>query len=164
MTNSLNVPAGGHTDGCHDPDKLLAAVPGLLGFVPEQSIVFLVFRDHRTVAATMRHDLSLTRTGLPSAGMKQLFMRLGALAATYEVVGTVAVIIDDRYAPDDPRYQQTAEAADRAFRQAGGVSAVFAMGEAAVGAHWHTVWRPVPAAPRLFPEPFPGPLLKTWGS
>ena len=163
MTNSLNVPAGGHTDGCHDPDKLLAAVPGLLGFVPEQSIVFLVFRDHRTVAATMRHDLNLTRTGLPSAGMKQLFMRLGALAASYEVVGAVAVIIDDRYAADDPRYERTAVAVDRAFRQAGGLSAVFAMGEAVAGARWHTVWRPAVGSPALgpFPEPFPGPLLAT---
>ncbi|MBM7367701.1 DUF4192 domain-containing protein [Gordonia hydrophobica] len=146
MTNSLSIPAGGHTEGRQNPDTLLAAVPGLLGFVPERSIVFLAFRDHRVVAATMRHDLELTRGGLPTVGMKQLFDRLGALAASYEVIGTVAVIIDDRFPPDDPRWRKIAAAVNRAFRPAGGLSAAFAMPEAVADARWHTVWRPGPTA------------------
>ncbi|WP_347954331.1 DUF4192 domain-containing protein [Gordonia aichiensis] len=158
MTNSLSLPADGHTDGHHDPDRLLAAVPGLLGFVPEHSIVLLVFRDERSVMATMRHDLALTGRGAASAGMRQLFGRLGSLAASYGSVGTVAVIVDDRFAPDDARYRRVAEAADRAFEPAGGLSAAFAMNEAAAGARWHTVWSPDPVRASL---PFPGPILST---
>ena len=156
MTNSLSIPAGGHTRGRRDPDSLLAAVPGLLGFVPEQSIVFIVFRDDRTVAATMRHDLELTRGGLPTASMKQLFARLGSLAETYDVVGTVVVIVDDRYPPDDPRYAKTAAAVNKAFTPAGGLSVAFAMSEAVVGARWHTVWRP---AAKPMPPPFAADVL-----
>lgn len=159
MTNSISIPADGHTEGRRDPDTLLAAVPGLLGFVPEQSIVLLVFRDERAVAATMRHDLELTRGGLPTAGMKQLFARLGGIAAGYDAVGTVAVIVDDRYPPTDGRYVRTAAAVNRAFKPAGGLSAAFAMNEAAAGARWHTVWRP--AANRTSPAPFRGPVLET---
>lgn len=159
MTNSLSIPAGGHTRGRRDPDTLLAAVPGLLGFVPERSIVLLVFRDERAVLATMRHDLELTRGGLPTSGMTRLFERLGSLAATYDAVGTVAVIIDDRFAPDDPRHTKTAAAVNRAFRPAGGLSAAFAMSEAAVEARWHTVWRP--AVSRTAPPPFATGVLDT---
>ncbi|ALG84640.1 DUF4192 domain-containing protein [Gordonia phthalatica] len=159
MTNSLSIPAGGHTRGPRDPDTLLAAVPGLLGFVPERSIVLLVFRDDRAVAATMRHDLELTRAGLPTSGMKQLFERLGSLAATYDAVGTVAVIIDDRFPADDPRHAKTAAAVNRAFTQAGGLSAAFAMTEATVDARWHTVWRPT--GKRTPPPPFVGDVLDT---
>lgn len=159
MTNSLSIPAGGHTDGRQNPDALLAAVPGLLGFVPEQSIVLVTFRDDRVVGATMRHDLELTRGGLPTVGMKQLFERLGTLAASYEVIGTVAVIIDDRFPSDDPRYVKIAKAVNRAFRPAGGVSAVFAMPEAVAGARWRTIWRPgANAKPR---PPFVREVLET---
>ncbi|MBY4569722.1 hypothetical protein ACN95_06750 [Gordonia sihwensis] len=152
MTNSLSIPAGGHTDGRSDPDKLLAAVPGLLGFVPEQSIVLLVFGADRTVVATMRHDLCLTKNGSPSAGMRQLFIRLGTLAASYGAIGTVAVIVDDRYPPDDDRYRAVAAAANKGFGPAGGLSAAFAMAQAASGSRWHTVWRP--AGGRAAPYPF----------
>ncbi|EGD54006.1 DUF4192 domain-containing protein [Gordonia neofelifaecis] len=153
MTNSLSIPAGGQTNGRHDPDKLLAAVPGLLGFVPERSIVLLAFSGERTVAATMRHDLCLTKAGAPSAGMRQLFIRLGALAASYRTIGTVAVIVDDRFPPDDQRYRRVAAAAHKGFRPAGGLSAAFAMAEAVAGADWHTIWRPQSGTP---PHPFPG--------
>ncbi|MGB3302029.1 DUF4192 domain-containing protein [Gordonia sp. (in: high G+C Gram-positive bacteria)] len=159
MTNSLSIQPGGHTNPMPDPGILLAAVPGLLGFVPEQSVVLVAFRDRRTVLATMRHDLFLTKSGFPSAGMRELFGTLGTLAESYDAAGTVAVIIDDRYPPTDKRYRKVAEVAEKSFRKAGGLSAVFAMNKAALGAEWHTIWRPPTEAACVLP--FEGELPDT---
>ncbi|MCF8588108.1 DUF4192 domain-containing protein [Gordonia liuliyuniae] len=124
-----------------DPDPLIAAVPALLGFVPERSIVFMCFDDRIQVTATMRHDLEFTSGGRTPAAMRALFARLGDLASSYGSCGVIAVLVDDRYEPSDERFRRTARDVRRAFTQAGGLTAAFAIGEVRAGAYWRTTWQ-----------------------
>ncbi|MGO3328154.1 DUF4192 domain-containing protein [Gordonia sp. (in: high G+C Gram-positive bacteria)] len=124
-----------------DPDPLIAAVPALLGFVPERSIVLMCFDDDLHVIATMRHDLQFTPRGRTSASLRALFDHLGDLAASYGACGIIAVLIDDRYEPADERYARVSRDMDRMFADAGGLSAAFAIGEMRAGAYWRTAWQ-----------------------
>ncbi|WOC14383.1 DUF4192 domain-containing protein [Gordonia sp. MP11Mi] len=131
-------------EGSHavaDPDPLIAAVPALLGFVPERSIVFMCFDDRIQVTATMRHDLEFTRGGRTPAAMRALFARLGDLAASYGSHGVVAVLVDDRYEPSDERFTRAARDVRRAFACAGGLTAAFSIGAVQAGAYWRTAWQ-----------------------
>lgn len=129
------------SDPVADPDPLIAAVPALLGFVPERSIVLMCFDDRRQVIATMRHDLQFTRGGRTSASMRSLFEHLGGLAESYGACGVIAVMIDDRYEPTDERYVRISRDMAREFAGTGGLAAAFAVGELRAGAYWRTVWQ-----------------------
>lgn len=50
-----------------DPTTLLTAIPALLGFIPERSIIVVAFAPDRGISATMRHDLALGDTGEPTS-------------------------------------------------------------------------------------------------
>ena len=45
---------------------LITAIPALLGFVPESSLIVLAYRGDNTIIATMRYDLLLRADGRPS--------------------------------------------------------------------------------------------------
>lgn len=52
------------------PAALITAIPALLGFVPERSLVLITFSgDGDEIGTTMRHDLSLRPDGVPTALM-----------------------------------------------------------------------------------------------
>ncbi|WP_143965439.1 DUF4192 domain-containing protein [Gordonia zhaorongruii] len=134
-----------------DPDPLIAAVPALLGFVPERSIVLMCF-DHRSqITATMRHDLHWTRGGRASVEMKRLLGRLGELSESYGACGVVAVLVDDRVDPADERYDLLAREVHRAFRAIGGLTAGFAARDLVLGQRWRTVWQPDRSSGGMFP-------------
>lgn len=81
-----------------DPGELIAALPALLGFVPERSLVIAVLcRGRRTgtagIEAVVRFDLdALTDTD----ALDQLADCLGPLCARERAVDLLAVIVDDR--------------------------------------------------------------------
>ncbi|GEE02597.1 hypothetical protein nbrc107696_30430 [Gordonia spumicola] len=124
-----------------DPDPLLAAIPAVLGFVPERSIILMCFDARSHVTATMRHDLMWTRADRPPAELKKLFGRLGGLGTSYGATHVVAVAVDDRYRPDDAAFDHLFRDLNRGLRPAGGLTAGFAVSDMSVGAVWRTVWR-----------------------
>ncbi|MDL9936375.1 DUF4192 domain-containing protein [Gordonia sp. ABSL1-1] len=123
-----------------DPGALLTAVPALLGFVPERSIIVLVCGAEHTVEATMRHDLALTPDGRPTTELIGVLDHLGAICADYVPAQIVVVIADDRYPPDDARYRRVMAVADRLLAAQAGVCRGFVVGEFASGAPWSAIW------------------------
>lgn len=68
------------------PGALIAALPAVLGFAPEKSLVLVALEQGR-MGAVMRADLS--------ADLSQNLDRLAELAATSGADTVVAVIVDD---------------------------------------------------------------------
>lgn len=169
MTSSSQLP--GRSALYADPDPLLAAVPGLLGFTPERSVVLTLFADSRTLVATLRLDLVLDARGLPHPAMAQQVEQLGAIVVGYpDVAGVVAIVVDDRSshagAGTEPgSYRPLCRLIERHFGAVGGLSAAFVLSELASGAPWSTAWhprprrgRPRPPAPFVRPVPDSGRL------
>ncbi|MFC0315272.1 DUF4192 domain-containing protein [Gordonia phosphorivorans] len=139
-----------------DPDPLLAAVPGLLGFRPERSLVLLAFRDERRLLVTLRLDVLLAPSGEPAAPMRESLDSLGAIVAGYGAVGVVAVVVDAGAAD----YARVFGAVERSFAAAGGLSAGFVIDEMAAGARWCLAWEPRCRVGRVLPPPpFAGPIV-----
>ncbi|MFZ2178504.1 MAG: DUF4192 domain-containing protein [Rhodococcus sp. (in: high G+C Gram-positive bacteria)] len=87
-----------------DPGDLLAAVPGLLGFPPERSIVAVCLsgRPVSTLGAVMRHDLVLGCSGTPTASMRAALEHFGSVFEREQATGVLVVVVDDRFAyPDE---------------------------------------------------------------
>ncbi|MFT3715036.1 MAG: DUF4192 domain-containing protein [Gordonia sp. (in: high G+C Gram-positive bacteria)] len=142
-----------------DPEPLLAAVPGLLGFVPERSLVLMAFDDGNALTATVRIDLTLTADGGPSPALRAQLADLGVIVAGYGVSGMVAVIVDDRVwaAAIDPL--PLFGLVDRLFAEAGGLSAGVVLAGFVTGAPWRLHWQPRPRHGELIPPaPFLGDL------
>ncbi|ASR03624.1 DUF4192 domain-containing protein [Gordonia rubripertincta] len=125
-----------------DPTTLLTAIPALLGFIPERSIIVVAFAPDRGISATMRHDLALGDTGEPTSELSTVLAGLGAITHSYGADEVVAVIADDRYPADDPRYRRVLAIADRHFDAIGGVAAGFVLSAFDPGAAWSVIWCP----------------------
>ncbi|MEO9328657.1 DUF4192 domain-containing protein [Gordonia aurantiaca] len=125
-----------------DPTTLLTAVPALIGFLPERSIVVVAFHADRSPSATMRHDLLLDERGAPSPELSGLFADLAAITVSYGVEEVVVAIADDRHPLDGLVYRQVLSIADREFSAIGGVAAGFAVADFHEGAEWTTIWCP----------------------
>lgn len=148
-----------------DPEPLLSAVPGLLGFTPERSVILTLFADARTLVATLRFDLEVDSAGRPTVEMQEQVRQFGTIVAGYdEVAGVVAIIVDDRFDPlaadaELVRYGVAFRLVERCFEVVGGLSAGFVLAAFAEGARWFTGWHPRPRrgcdAP---PAPFAGPV------
>lgn len=134
---------------------LLASIPGVLGFIPTRSMVLLTYDAAGGPVASMRYDLDLTADGEVSAGLSAVFAELGAILAGYRVRAAVAVLVDDRYRPTDPRYRAVLETAAPLL---GRLTLGFVVGGCIAGALWHTVWRGPSCAPLAAPPPDHGPL------
>ncbi|GAB93355.1 DUF4192 domain-containing protein [Gordonia rhizosphera] len=133
------------------PSALLTAIPGLLGFIPDRSLVFVAFGEHpQVVRTTIRHDLVLDDDGTLVPGLIEVLADLGEICIRNDVRAVVAVIADDRYPPGDRRYREVCVEADKHFAGVGGVSVGFVVPAFADGAAWRMVWesrvRPVDAA------------------
>ncbi|MBF6137251.1 DUF4192 domain-containing protein [Nocardia puris] len=83
-----------------EPGQFIAAVPAMLGFVPERSLVVAVLRQ----SSAHTHDVQVVaRLDLPPAGQDSLLPeRLVKVCRSSGAVHALAVIIDDRASrPDD---------------------------------------------------------------
>lgn len=159
MSTSSRVPRAQRLN----PSTLLTAIPGLIGFLPERSLVLLAFgADPREVRTTMRHDLVLDADGVLVEGMVGLLSQLGEIAARHDAHGVIAVIADDRYPALSPRYRRVCEATHEQFDEVGGLLAGFVVPQFTAGGPWRTVWdarrdTPGPGGHRLI-EMFGKPL------
>ncbi|MFW0784803.1 DUF4192 domain-containing protein [Gordonia sp. CPCC 206044] len=123
------------------PSALITAVPAMLGFLPERSVILLAFdTDPRVVAATMRHDLVLDDDGSPVPGWAAVPAGLAAICAREDMGGVVAVIVDDRYPPGDHRYHEICALIDEQFDEIGGLTGGFMVPAFVEGARWVSVW------------------------
>ncbi|GAC68915.1 DUF4192 domain-containing protein [Gordonia soli] len=138
--------------GMFDPTTLLTALPALLGFIPERSIILIAFAADDSICATMRHDLVLTPAGAPHRSMPVLLRELGEICVRYAATSVLLVIVDDRYPGDDPRYRRIAAVADRHLAASGGVYAAFFADDLTEGRPWRTIWHPTDDLDR-FPPP-----------
>ena len=125
-----------------DPTTLLTAVPALIGFLPERSIIVIAFGAGRALSATMRHDLFLDGAGAPRPELSGLLADLGTITDSYGVEEVAVIVADDRHRIDGPEYRRVVELADRHFSAIGGVAAGFALAEFRAGAPWTTIWCP----------------------
>lgn len=150
-----------------DPDPLLSAVPGLMGFTPERSAVLMAFSPERVLLATMRVDLMLTAEGRPDRRMRAQVSRLGTIVAGYGAAGVVCAVVDDRFDSADlagemVRYGSTFRLVERSCRAAGGLSAGFVLPGFSAGARWFTGWFPeCRRGAQTPPAPFAGPVADT---
>lgn len=123
------------------PTGLLTAVPGLLGFIPDRSIVVLAFGDDpRIVRTAMRHDLVVDDDGEMVPALAELFSSLAEVCVRNEVRAAVLVIVDDRFPAADLRYRRVCGIADRRFSEIGGIATGFVIPEFAEGGRWLTIW------------------------
>ncbi|MBD0020901.1 DUF4192 family protein [Gordonia pseudamarae] len=115
---------------------LITAIPALLGFVPESSLIVLTFRTDNTIIATMRYDLLLRVDGRPSTELRATITGIGDLCRRYGAAAAVAVIVDDRYRLASPQYRTVLTLCDRAFRTCGGLAAGLVATAIADGQRW----------------------------
>ncbi|AZG44174.1 DUF4192 domain-containing protein [Gordonia insulae] len=128
------------------PASLLTAVPGLLGFIPDRSLILIAFGDDtRTVRTAMRHDLVLDDAGELVPTLRTVLTELAEVCARNDVRAVVLVIADNRYPSGDDRYRRVCALADRRFVDLGGIAAGFVVPEFVDGARWQTVWGPRPS-------------------
>lgn len=99
MTTHPNPPATVHLG---DPGALLAALPALLGFHPERSLVLLCLEGERagTVGLVARVDLPPRED---RAACDAVVEQLSVLCARRAVPAAVAVVVDDTDAPGSRR-------------------------------------------------------------
>ena len=115
---------------------LITAIPALLGFVPDRSLIVLTFRCDHTIIATMRYDLLLRHDGRPSTELRATIAGIGELGREYGAEATAVVIVDDRYRIEGPQYRTILALCDRAFAPCGGLSAGLITARIAHGQRW----------------------------
>ncbi|NDK89427.1 DUF4192 domain-containing protein [Gordonia desulfuricans] len=120
---------------------LLTAVPGLLGFIPESSLVLISMREQNRVHATMRYDLSLGSDGWPDDDLLAVLDRLGRIVAGQAPEFIVGAIADNRFSPRDERYHRVLATADGFFAAAGGIAHGFVVTEFEEHAPWELIWQ-----------------------
>ncbi|WP_324198734.1 DUF4192 domain-containing protein [Nocardia amamiensis] len=122
-----------------DPGELIAAVPAMLGFTPERSVVVLVLRrgagDAAVVDAVVRFDLD-------SPGGRRV--RSGPLAAAVtricgsEAAEVLAVLVDDRATEPESHADRNRCAAGRFDVLVGALGRRLAFADIALGGVWAT--------------------------
>lgn len=81
-----------------EPGQFIAAVPAMLGFVPEQSLVIAALRHTSEFPLNV---LFVARLDMPSAGhCSPLPQRITETCRRSDVVAVLVVIVDDRAVPD----------------------------------------------------------------
>ncbi len=126
-----------------DTSSLLTAIPGLLGFLPERSLVVIAFDDGASITVTARHDLLLDAEGAPTPQMLTTVAAIGEVCERGHVLGTVVAIVDDRFGLSSPVYRRVCAEVDAALVSAGvfgGVRAGFVIESFAAGQPWLTAW------------------------
>lgn len=125
----------------HSPSVLLTALPGLLGFIPERSLVVLGFGDRPGhVQVTARHDLVVDTEGALVPEILHVLDEVDAMCVREGVRGVVVVFADDRFPITDPRYRQMFASVDDHLTGSGGLAAGFVVPDFVAGGRWRTVW------------------------
>ncbi len=118
----------------HRPGALIAALPAVLGFAPEKSLV-LVSVGHGELGAVMRVDLS--------DGLAQQVFHLAEVAAAAEPDAAIAVIIDADGAGcpvcNDDYRELCDELTDALSQHAIALWATHVVDRVAAGGRWHCV-------------------------
>lgn len=127
-----------HTGGL-DAHTLLNAVGGLIGFLPERSLVLIAVDADGSINATMRHDLLLDAAGRTTPEMDAIIANLAEICVQYRAHAIVALVVDDRYPSASAPISELMAAVDAAFVGSGGLVAGYAMTEYATGSRWRTV-------------------------
>ncbi|MFN8055584.1 DUF4192 domain-containing protein [Gordonia sp. (in: high G+C Gram-positive bacteria)] len=145
-----------------DTTNLLTAIPGLLGFLPEQSLVVLAFDEDSSIAVTARHDLLLDADGEPTADMWETMASIGLVCERDGALGAVGVVVDNRYGLPSPVYRRVLADLDDALIAAGvpgGVRAGFVVERFAAGMPWYTaLWAMAGRGPTGADPDVPGSL------
>ncbi|WP_207839192.1 DUF4192 domain-containing protein [Williamsia soli] len=123
------------------PAALITAIPALLGFVPERSLVLITFEGNGDeIGTTMRHDLTLEPDGTPTELMLSVIDHLARVCESYNATRVVAVIIDDRMDPHGPVYRRLAAVIDRNLIAVGGLYGAFWTSAITLDRPWITLW------------------------
>ncbi|RRQ28921.1 DUF4192 domain-containing protein [Rhodococcus sp. Eu-32] len=154
-THSDDRPASSVTVRLDAPGELIAALPAMLGFVPQRSLVLICLRidDGGTITAgtVMRHDLDVpecrrfadtTLYVIPDR-MLEVIDRFATQCEREDVLDAIAVVVDDRGAATmsgpvgDARYEVLAQCVIDDFGARGtDVLRVLFTPEIAAGAEW----------------------------
>jgi Domain of unknown function (DUF4192) len=130
-----------YTTSVSGPGALITAVPALLGFVPERSLILVTFDgDGTEIGTTMRHDLTFGDDGVPTPAMLGVIEHLAAVCESYDVARVVAVIVDDTYPIDSDEYRRLAGVVHRRLPATGGLHGAFVTASITAGSAWQTVW------------------------
>ncbi|MBT0567922.1 DUF4192 domain-containing protein [Williamsia sp. CHRR-6] len=129
-----------------DPGDIIAAVPAMLGFVPQRSLVLVAFDETQTrVGVTMRHDVDFDSDGAPSEEMRTVIAQLCDVCLRDNSSGVMALVVDDRL-PFDLNSATVIGGWIEVFALVDiglehlGLTAGFVIPELLAGAQWHTVW------------------------
>jgi len=122
------------------PSALIAAIPAVLGFIPERSIILIAFADPATVAVTMRYDLDRGPRGFITDELLGTLDHLADICQREQIHHLVAVIVDDRLPRWADEYTDVFVAADKAMRKSGGITTGFLTETIDFGAQWFIGW------------------------
>jgi hypothetical protein len=123
------------------PGALVTAIPALLGFIPERSLVLITFDGNgEEIGTTMRHDLSLDDRGRPTPAMLAIIEHLTAVCEAYGARRVVGVVIDDAHPTDSSHYQRLFSVIDRHLGPVGGLYGGFVAPAIVEGAPWVALW------------------------
>ncbi|PZU01707.1 MAG: hypothetical protein DI630_11180 [Gordonia sp. (in: high G+C Gram-positive bacteria)] len=123
------------------PGALITAIPALLGFIPERSLVLITLDgDGGEIGTTMRHDLVLDDKGRPTSEMLALIEHLAHVCESYEAQLVMGVVIDGAHPADSPHYRRLFAIIDRHLAAVGGLYGGFVTPAITSGSHWTTMW------------------------
>ncbi|WP_253663362.1 DUF4192 domain-containing protein [Williamsia maris] len=123
-----------------DPGDLIAAVPAMVGFIPERSLVLLAFDASGTrIGVTMRHDLDLDADGIATEAMEVMIAHLCEICLRDNTSGVFALVIDDRFEIDAPSWDHLFALIDTGLDHLG-LYTGFVVADMALGQPWRTRW------------------------
>ena len=129
-----------HTVTLRDPGDIITAVPAMLGFIPERSLVLVSFEPGgRRVAVTMRQDLDLDPDGYPTEMMEATVAHLCEVCLQHDASRVVAVVVDDRFELDHGCWDILFAEIDSGLDDVG-LEAGFVVDDIARGRQWRTGW------------------------
>jgi hypothetical protein len=132
--------ADSYSTSVSGPGALVTAIPALLGFIPEHSLVLITLDgDGGEIGTTMRHDLSLD-DGLPTPAMLAIIDHLTRVCESYQADRVVGVIIDNSYDIASEHYQRLFAIVDRHLMAIGGLYGGFVTPAIVAGAPWKALW------------------------
>ncbi|MFC6012617.1 DUF4192 domain-containing protein [Nocardia lasii] len=125
-----------------DPGELIAAMPAMLGFLPERSLVVAILREYdgaRTemIEAVVRFDLE---AAVDMARIDQFVACLGAICLREEATGVLAVFVDDSGEFEGAEVLRASALADILAEDGIALRGAWAVQAIAAGQRYHSVF------------------------